>query len=284
LILSKEKTVRLKSKVAIITGSTSGVGASTAKIFAQEGAKVIVTGRSVERGEKVVAEIRAAGGDATFFQADMINEAEVKALVDFTLATYGRIDVLMNNHAPIAESIDKRMDMSIHVTPTADWDYLIKVGITSIYYMLKYTLPEMMKNGGGSIINISSLASLRGTQDSMSAYTASKGALNALTRQLANDYGRYDIRANTIVLGIIICNERMEAAFNHPVLKKEAIKSLCVNRLGAGDDIGHAAAFLASDQATYITGIELLVDGGSAARGPMPSLDDGWQTAAEAAK
>jgi NAD(P)-dependent dehydrogenase (short-subunit alcohol dehydrogenase family) len=280
----KEKPVRLANKTAIITGSTSGVGASTAKIFAHEGAKVIVTGRSSDRGDKVVAEIRAAGGDATFFKADMVNESEVKALVDFTLETYGRIDILMNNHAPIAESIDKRMDQSIHLTPTEDWDYLIKVGITSIYYMLKYTLPEMMKIGGGSIINISSLASLLGTQDSMSAYTASKGAVNALTRQLATDYGRYDIRVNTIVLGIVICNERMEAAFSHPALKEESIKSLCVNRLGTGDDVGHAAAFLASDQATYITGIELLVEGGQSAKVPMPSLDDGWQTAAEAAK
>lgn len=265
----------LENKIAIVTGSTSGIGAGTAKIFAGEGAKVVVTGRSEERGRKVVEEIASAGGTAVFFKADMANLSEVEALFRFTADTYGGLDILVNNHAPLAESLDESRDKPLLDVSLENWDSLLQVGLTSIFYTIRNALPLMIKNGGGSIINISSLASLQGPPG-LSVYAASKGGMNAMTRQIAADYGKQNIRVNTIVVGTIICNDRMEMAWGDPRLRAATLETICVNRLGEAADIAHAAVYLASDKAGFVSGIELVVDGGQFSKVALPILD-AWE-------
>ncbi|MET0379657.1 MAG: SDR family oxidoreductase [Spongiibacteraceae bacterium] len=274
--------MELLDKVAIVTGSTSGIGTATAKIFAREGAKVVVTGRSVERGNAVVKDIQNAGGKAAFFAADMSNEVEVEALFRFTVQTFGKLDILVNNHAPLVEMLDERRDRSIADTASEDWESILRVGLTGFFYTIKNALPLMITNGSGSIINVSSLASTRGTPG-LSIYTAAKGGINAMTRQIAADYGKQGIRVNTIVVGTIISNERMATAWSHPKLMEETIKLVCVDRLGKPEDVAFAALYLTSDRSAYVTGSELTIDGGQSSKVALPSLDEGWETLAAAA-
>jgi NAD(P)-dependent dehydrogenase (short-subunit alcohol dehydrogenase family) len=212
----------------------------------------------------------------------MGKELDVESLLKFTADRFGRLDVLVNNHAPVAEMVDDRRDLTLTETKSKDWEYILHHGLTSFYYSIKYSLPLMLKNNGGSIVNISALASTRGSPG-LSTYAAAKGGINAMTRQLAADYGKQSIRVNTILVGTIISNERMETAWSNPRLRTETEKLVCVNRLGNAEDIAYTALFLASDRAGYISGSEVTVDGGQSIKLAIPSLDEGWDAASGAA-
>lgn len=271
----KQITHDLIDKVAVVTGSTKGIGEGIAKAMALEGAKVIVNGRDVESGNRVVQEIREAGCEATFFKADLGEEVEVKALLHFAEETYGALHILVNNHAPTVEIMEEQVDSYLADTDTDGWDFLIKYGLTSCYYTMKHALPLMLKHGNGSIVNISSLAGEIGAHG-MSMYSATKGGLQALTRNVATDYGKRGIRVNSIVVGAIISHHRMEVMFENSLVRDNAMKNLLVPRLGYPEDIAHMAVYFASDKSGYVNGQALRCDGGLTMHMPLADMQEGF--------
>lgn len=267
----EKKMSRLQNKVAIVTGSTKGIGVTIASIFAAEGARVVVTGRSAPEGEAVVKEIEAAGGDAFFVQADQSKEEEVQNLVTATVAHFGRIDVLVNNAAPL-EFMAGGGEKFIADQPTDDFDYIIKVALYGPWWTCKYAIPEMRKAGAGSIVNISSLAAVQALASTPS-YSCAKGALNALTREIALDYSVDRIRSNVLVLGFIMSGSLAQATDAHPTIGK-AFDAVTLTRRGKNEDVAYAALFLCSEEAEFINGVSLPIDGGLTARSAAPNVAD----------
>jgi 3-oxoacyl-[acyl-carrier protein] reductase len=261
---------RLAGKVAIITGSTKGIGQSIAEVFAVEGAKVVVSGRDVEAGNKVVANIKAAGGEAIFVRADVSVEADVKNLIVATDAKYGRLDILVNNAAP-SDFIAAGNEASVVDMPTESWDYMYKACIYGPFWGCKYGIPVMTRSGGGSIVNVSSMSSKVGLTK-LSAYSSAKGALNALTRQVAVEFGKDGIRANAIIIGFIPSGGNASQQVMDDPVAGPIVRSLSLTRMGKPEDVAYASLWLSSDEAEFITGIELPVDGGVLIRPAAPEL------------
>jgi NAD(P)-dependent dehydrogenase (short-subunit alcohol dehydrogenase family) len=249
----------MNDKVAVVTGSTRGVGRKTASMYAREGAQVVVTGRKADKGREVVDEIAGNGGDAFFVQAEIGVEEEVKGLMDAAAERYGRIDALVNNGAP---TDILRGGGRVDEAPTADWLAVLQIGLTGgVFWTTKYAIPHLRAAGGGSIINISATCAVIGL-DGADAYTASKGAMNALTRSFALEYGGSNIRANALILGFVPDDEAWEAARagKNPMI--EVMKSKQLTRIATEDDIAYACVFLGSDESAFITGSLLTIDGG----------------------
>ncbi|MFO1446228.1 SDR family oxidoreductase [Bacillus sp. Bva_UNVM-123] len=247
--------MRLHEKVAIITGGTFGIGESTALLFAKEGAKVVIAARNMEKGENVVNRIKEQGGEAIFVQTDVSNEEDVANLVRETVDTYGKLDILFAN-AGVGSMGD------IHETSVEDWNRMISIDLTGVFLCSKFAIPEMLRNGGGSIINCASILGHVG-QPSVSAYAAAKGGVVNMTRSAAVTYAHKGIRINAVCPGYI----------DTPMLKdldeatKEHLISLHpIGRLGKPEEIANAVLFLASDESSFITGANLLVDGGYTAQ------------------
>lgn len=265
---------RLDGKVAIITGSASGVGRATAVLFAEHGARVVVnTDKRVDWAQATVEMIKEVGGEAVFVQGDVGVGADVKRLVETAIITYGRLDILVNNAASIRPS--KLVDM-----PEEDWDRTMDVVLKATYWGAKYAIPAMIKGGGGAIVNISSINSGLVANPSWPAYTAAKGGLNALTRQLAIDYGPQGIRVNAILPGSLI-NERGEERLKEaPIEARHRLDSYPVGRLGKPIDVAYAVLFLASEEASFVNGALLVVDGGLTSQTPealvLPSTRQRW--------
>ncbi len=241
--------MRLDKKVALITGSTRGIGRTMAEMFAAEGAKVVVSGRSVDRGEKNVERIRAAGGEAMFVPLDVADEASVQGAVATAVAAYGPITTLVNNAAP-TEVVSHSFKPLIELT-SDEWDRILRGTVTSVFLMTKYTVPHMLEAGGGSVINISSGGSITGIPG-LGPYSAGKGGMNALTRVIAVEYGKQGIRCNTIIVGRVVAH----SGDRGPETTKELM------RVGNPADISYAAIWLASDESEWITGSEITADGG----------------------
>jgi NAD(P)-dependent dehydrogenase (short-subunit alcohol dehydrogenase family) len=249
-------SLRLAGHVAIITGSTSGLGRATALRFAAEGADVVVTGRTSDRGQRVVEEIKAAGGRGEFVAADLAKEDDCRRLVEQTVACFGRLSILVNNAvSPEAISNDRKVtELSERALKE-----LLQVNMIGPAMLCKHAIPMMIHAGGGSIVNIGAVSGARGTPG-LTGYSMSKGGLAALTRVIATEYGSQGIRCNTIQAGFIIHRGR------EPDMSGERIGELerkQLTRLAEADDVAHAIAFLASDEAEVITGATLAVDGGS---------------------
>lgn len=261
--------MRLKGKTAIITGSTKGIGRTIATIFAAEGANVVVTGRSAGDGNDVVQDITSRGGKAVFIRADMGDESEVRELVTQAAAEYGHLDILVNNAAAV-EFIGTGGDGSATDLDNDALDLIMKVGLYGPLWACKYAVPLMAESGGGSIVNISSYSSLFGV-NGVAAYSASKGALNALTRQMAVDYGRQNIRSNAIVIGFVASGVGSSILDADPVVS-QAFKDMTLTRPGQPEDIAWAAVYLASDEAAFITGASLAADGGLTCRSAAPDF------------
>jgi NAD(P)-dependent dehydrogenase (short-subunit alcohol dehydrogenase family) len=250
--------MRLKDKVILITGSGSGIGKSTALLFGQEGATVVVNDLNEQHGSETVEEIRQAGGEAVFIRADVTKAAEVESMVNQVIDQYGRIDVLFNNAG--ISGVGAAHELSEEV-----WDRVINVNIKGAFLPSKYVLPHMMQRKEGSIINMSSciaeIGLLRRT-----AYAASKGAVLALTKSMQTDYAPYNIRINALLPGTIL------TPFVEDYLKKsyddeeEALRGIRARQLsgdlGRPEDVAKAALFLASDESKFMMGSPLYIDGG----------------------
>lgn len=268
---------RLQNKVALVTGSTRGLGRAIATMFGAEGAKVAVTGRTVEDGKKVVDDIRRAGGTAEFIRLDQADEQSVKDAMEKVVSLFGQLNVLVNNAAPTefitgstTGNLADKVDDIVTKISTENWRKVTIPSIDGLFWCLKYSIPKMQAVGGGSIINISSTASIRSTSG-MDAYTASKGAMNALTASVAFNY-RPTIRCNTLVAGLF-ATEGLAPLLADPVLDA-AFKSVVLTpRIGDPRDIAYAATFLASDESAYITGQLIPVDGGIGTYMPIPKIE-----------
>jgi len=246
---------RLEGHVAVVTGSTRGIGRATAEMFAAEGAKVLITGRSEDAGKDVEETIRSAGGEAAYFRADVEREEDVRAAIAEALRIFGKLTVLVNNAAPTDLMATGDFDGPITDLTTERWDRLMRGTLTSVFWACKYAIPEMIASGTGSIVNISSSASIRGWTG-IDVYTAAKAGMNGLTRSIAAEYGAANIRCNCIVTGVIFPPDPE----GNPLAA--AVGPLQLLRLGRHSDMAYAATYLASDESSFVTGVLLPVDGG----------------------
>jgi NAD(P)-dependent dehydrogenase (short-subunit alcohol dehydrogenase family) len=248
--------MRLENKVAIITGSASGMGQVAAEIFAREGACVVVTDIAADAGETTARNIRKAGGKAIFVQTNVARETDVQHLIETTLEHFGRIDILYNNAGIMPDEDGSVVELS---EPT--WDRIMDVNLKSAFLCSKYTLPHMVEQGSGSIINIASFVAFLGCTVPQDAYTASKGGLLALTKSLAIQYGPHGIRCNAI------CPGPIETPLLRTLWVSEEARNLRLNRIplghfGTPEHIVYMALYLASDESSWTTGSWLTVDGG----------------------
>jgi NAD(P)-dependent dehydrogenase (short-subunit alcohol dehydrogenase family) len=252
---------RLNGKVAIVTGGGGGIGGATARALAREGASVLVVDVNEEAAAAVAGGIRDAGGVAENFRADLSQEQDVEAVIAEVVKRFGRLDVLHNN-AALTDSDFLSADTAVTELSLEVWQRTLAVNLTSQMLMCKHAVPIMADQGGGSIINMSSGASLKGDR-TRTAYGVSKAGVNALTMYVATSHGKKGIRANTILPGLVIT----DAVRAH--LKEEMLASLSKATLtpsvGQPDDIADVVVFLASDESRYITGQMLAVDGGMSA-------------------
>lgn len=244
---------RLNSKVAIITGAAGGMGKADALLFAKEGAKVVITDLQEEKIQEVVKEIEALGGEAIGLKHNVASEEDWVSVVDAAIAKFGQINILVNN-AGISDAVPF-LDQTVE-----RWERTMTVNVTSIFLGQKYVIPHMIEAGGGSIVNISSIAGLTGGSGA-GPYTASKGAVRMLTKATAVDYAKHNIRANSIHPGYI------ETPMTVDLMKDEQmvqwfLMQTPLPRLGKPEDIAQGVLFLVSDESSYITGVELPIDGG----------------------
>ena len=255
-------TARLDGQVVLVTGSTAGIGRSMAERFAAAGARVVITGRSIDKGRAVEEQIRAKGGAALFVPMDIGEEDQVRAAVTAAERTYGRLTGLVNN----AATIQGRTDGPITEIATEDWLNILRVDLTGTYFALKYGLKAIARAGGGSVVNISSAAGVRG-QIGNNGYAACKGAIQALTRSLAVYYSRYLIRVNCLIVGTIDTGEgKLKQLLASPDTGPKLIQHY-LGRVGRPAEVADAAAFLLSDEASFINGVELPVDNGATMKG-----------------
>ena len=245
--------MRLKDKIAIVTGAASGMGASTAKTFASEGAKVIVTDLTRDEGAVVVDDIAAVGGEARFLKLDVASEADWASVVSETVSAYGRIDILVNN-AGISGSHPDRLN-------TATWDEQMNIYAKGAFLGMQAVIPIMQKAGRGSIVNVSSISAFVGQAYVHMGYNAAKAAVRVATKSAAVQFASDGIRVNSVHPGVMppMKNAMMAA---DPEGRRIRIAAIPAQRAGRVEEVAYANLFLASDEASYITGIELPVDGG----------------------
>jgi NAD(P)-dependent dehydrogenase (short-subunit alcohol dehydrogenase family) len=248
--------MRLANKVAIITGAASGMGKAAAELFAHEGASIIVADIMVKEGEETVRDIREAGGHAIFVKTNVANEDEVKHMVETAIDTFGHVDVLYNN-----AGIMPAEDGSVTEITEATWDRVMDINIKSAFLCCKYTIPYMVKQGSGSIINVASFVAFLGCTVPQDAYTVSKGGMLSLTKSLAVQYGRYNIRCNAICPGPIE-TPLLRVLWTSEEARNLRLKRIPLGRFGEAKDIVYMALYLASDESSWTTGAWLVVDGG----------------------
>lgn len=247
--------MRLREKVALITGGASGMGASMARIFAREGAKVVIADMLETDGKKLADEIVAANGAALFRRLDVTNEAEWRAAIDAALEQFGRLDILVND-AGISGSAEADL------LDSAAWQRIMAVNATGTFLGMKFAIPVMKRAGGGAIVNISSISGITGQHGLHVAYNASKGAVRTLTKAAAVQHGRDNIRVNSVHPGLMPPMRSSGRTADPAVRAKWIANSVPLGRAGRVEEVANAVLFLASDEASYITGAELYVDGG----------------------
>ena len=254
--------MRLQDKIALITGGSSGMGRAAAELFAKEGCKVIIAGRREKTGEQVTSKIKASGGEAIFFRTDVSKKDQVKNLVASSIDIYKKIDILFNN-----AGINRHDNGGPHTEDEDTFDQVVGVNLKGAFLCTKYVVPIMIENEGGSIINNSSVLDTRVDRGSTTSYHVSKGGLAMLTKKTAIEYAQYNIRANTIQPGAIateMSGITWEELDDPDIInRRKRIQPL--KRMGHPMDVAYAALYLASDEAAFVTGSSILVDGGTSA-------------------
>ena len=245
---------RLKDKVAIVTGSTSGIGIGIARLFAAEGAKVVICGRREAKGQAVVDRIAEESGEAWYHFMDITDTESIEKLFADTVEKFGKLDILVNNAANVALKDGRVDELTLEM-----WDNIFQSDIRGTFYAIKSVLPYLRENKGGSIINIGSMASCGGDLGS-TAYACAKAGVDMLTKSTALQYGKENIRCNCVRPGLIVTPEN--EAYVPQALKDVFLNNIMVNRYGAPADIANMCLYLASDESEYFTGQVVTVDGG----------------------
>ena len=246
--------LRLQDKVAVVTGSTSGIGIGIANLFAKEGAKVVVCGRREDKGQKVVDDIRAAGGEACYHFMDITVPESIEQLFEDVKKLYCKIDILVNNAANVALPDGRVDELTLEM-----WDNIFESDVRGTFWATKCILPYLRENNGGSIINIGSMASCGGDLGA-TAYGCAKAGVELLTKFTALQYGKENIRCNCIRPGLIVTPQN--DAYVAQAVKDIFLDNIEVNRYGCPEDIGHLCVYLAADESEYVTGQIMDVDGG----------------------
>lgn len=244
---------RVKDKTAIITGAAKGIGKGVAQIFATEGAKVVIADFDKQAGEEAVAEIKQAGGEAIFIEVDITKQVETEKMAEETIKQYGAIDILVSN-AGIYPKVP------IEAMTEADWDKIFDINLKGAFFAVKAVLPEMTEKKYGRIVLTSSITGPRVAAPGFSHYAATKGGLNGFIRGLALELAKYNITVSGVEPGIIV-TPGLATLWNSEYIKTTAA-AIPLRRLGTPEDVGYAELFLASDEASYITGQTIIVDGG----------------------
>jgi len=248
--------MRLKDKVSLITGAASGIGRESALLFASEGSKVVVADISKDGGEETVSMIRDAGEEASFIHCDVSNGKDVQAMITFAEKTYGQLDVLFNNAGIFHDN-----DGSVLETEEEIWDEVMTINVKGVFLGCKYGIPALLRAGSGSIINTASFVALLGAATSQIAYTASKGGVLAMTREIAVEFARKNIRVNAICPGPVK-TPLLEELLADEAFKKRRLIHIPAGRPAEASEIAQAALFLASPESSYINGSIFTVDGG----------------------
>lgn len=245
--------MRLKNKVAIITGGGTGIGEAIACMFAKEGASVVICGRRIDPLKNTVDKIHKEGGEAIFQKTDVSSFKQIQDLVDLVLMKFGQIDILVNNAGVYTFNDIENLDEN-------EWDRIMDIDVKGAFLMSKAVVPHMIKRDEGKIINVSSIAGLFGFEKS-AAYCAAKGAMLSLTREMALDYAHHGIQINAIAPGFIDSDMTKPTLSNKDVVKN-ILEKTPIGRIGLPEDIAHAAVYLASNESDFVVGQTIVVDGG----------------------
>jgi NAD(P)-dependent dehydrogenase (short-subunit alcohol dehydrogenase family) len=248
--------MRLADKVALITGGGSGIGKASCLLFAKEGAKVVVVDLKVDTAEATAEEIRQAGGDAAAFAADVSRAMDAEGMVRFAEESYGKLNVVFNNAGVFHPNDD-----SVTNTTEAIWDMVINVNLKGVFLGCQYAVPALLRAGGGSIINTASFVAIVGAAAPQIAYTASKGGVLAMTREIAVEFARKNIRANSLCPGPVE-TPLLAELLSDPARRNRRLVHIPMGRFARPEEMANAALFLASDESSFITGTSFLVDGG----------------------
>ena len=249
----------LEGKVALVTGGASGIGRATALAFAREGAKVVIADVAVEDGEETVRMIEESGGKAIFVETDVSQSDQVEALINKAVETYGRLDCAFNN-----AGIEGEQALTPDCTEE-NWDRVININLKGVWLGMKYEIPQMLKQGGGAIVNMSSVAGLVGFPSSP-AYVASKHGILGLTKTAALEYATEGIRVNAVCPGVIRTPMVERATGGDPEVEAQFAAMEPVGRMGKPEEVAEAVVWLCSDAASFVTGHSMVVDGGLVAR------------------
>ena len=248
---------RLDGKVVLISGGARGQGATEAKMMANEGAKVVFGDILDDEGKKVEAEIAELGLEATYVHLDVTTEADWISAVEIAVNRYGKLDILVNNAGILIRK-------SIEETTEEDWDRIMAINAKGVFFGTKHSIPAMRQTGGGSIVNISSTAGLVGSLDGSPSYTATKGAVRLFTKATAIQYAKENIRCNSVHPGPID-TEMIKDTMSDPKRMERRMQRLPLKKIGTVEDIAYGVIYLASDEASFVTGAELVIDGGTTA-------------------
>jgi NAD(P)-dependent dehydrogenase (short-subunit alcohol dehydrogenase family) len=248
--------MRLENKVALITGGGSGIGKASSLLFAKEGAKVVVVDLKQETAEETAKEIRERGGDARAFAADVSKAKDSEAMVRFAEEQYGALHVAFNN-----AGVFHPADESVTTTSEEIWDMVIDVNLKGVFFGCKYEIPALLRAGGGSIINTASFVAIMGAAVPQIAYTASKGGVLAMTREIAVEFARQNIRANSLCPGPVETPLLAELLAD-PARRNRRLVHIPPGRFARAEEMANAALFLASDESSFVNGTSFMVDGG----------------------
>ena len=247
---------RLDGKVALITGAGNGMGRCAAELFATEGARIVVADFDEQLGADTVTGITDAGGEAAFVKVDVSHDDQVAAMIAFAVERFGGLHVLYNN-----AGIFPADDGGVTETPESTWERVMDVNLKGVWLGCKHGIPAMLSSGGGSIVNVASFVAIVGAATAQIAYTASKGGVLSMTREIAVEYARQGIRANSLCPGPI-ATPMLEELMSDPARRQRRLVHIPMGRLGKAEELAKAALFLASDDASFMTGASLVVDGG----------------------